>query len=71
MLVRYTPRHPAWEEYVYNGANIDAADVIWARELPDPMANVSLIQAYRGRRIWLWRVDESDVIEPHPLSARP
>lgn len=69
VLVRYNQGHPNWEEYVYNGANIDAGDIIWARELPDPLANVSLVQAYAGRRIWLWRVDESDVIEPHPLGS--
>ncbi len=74
VLVRYNQGHPPWEEYVYNGANVDAGDVIWARELPDPLANVSLVQAYTGRRIWLWRVDESDVVEPYPrggFSAMP
>jgi hypothetical protein len=50
-IVRYSPDYGGGE-WVYNGADLDHAKVVWARDIPgvDPKA---LLRYYRGRRIWL------------------
>ncbi|HLK47247.1 MAG TPA: hypothetical protein VKT49_03880 [Bryobacteraceae bacterium] len=51
-IVRYQPGHNFFEEWVYNRANIDAAKVVWARDL-DTVSNRTLIQYFHDRRAWL------------------
>jgi hypothetical protein len=51
VLVRYPPRHDVHEEWVFNGADIDAQRVIWAREMGVD-ADAELINYYRDRKIW-------------------
>ena len=50
IMVRYHQIHPSTHEWVYNGADIDNAKIIWARELDD---NTKLLNHYQGRQIWL------------------
>jgi hypothetical protein len=54
VLVRYSPKHEPWREWVYNAADIDAAPVVWAREMSD---NSALLRYFADRRIWLLEVD--------------
>jgi hypothetical protein len=54
VLVRYSPKHEPWREWVYNAADIDAAPVVWAREMPD---NSALLRYFADRQIWLLEVD--------------
>lgn len=58
VLVRYRPfpHHNPHEEWVYNGADLDAAPVIFARELA-PERNRELIAHFADRTAWLLRPD--------------
>jgi hypothetical protein len=56
VLVRYGPRHDPWEELVYNGADIDAARVVWAHSLGNEKDG-ELIRYYGSRNVWLLEED--------------
>jgi hypothetical protein len=56
ILVRYTGSQSPHEEWVYNGADIDAQDVIWAHDL-GKAENTRLLEYYNGRKIWLFQPD--------------
>jgi hypothetical protein len=58
ILVRYTPEHGADYDFVFNGADIDASAVIWARDMGSG-ANRELIDHYPDRKVWLWQPDIS------------
>jgi len=66
VIVRYNPYHRAADEWVYNRAHIDAAKVVWARDMGDA-ANAELIRYYPQRRVWL---AEPDLLPPR-LSPYP
>ncbi len=55
-IVRYAPGHASFDEWVYNEANIDAAKVIWARDM-DAAANAELRRYYPNRVVWLVEPD--------------
>jgi hypothetical protein len=52
IIVRYEPDHNIHDEWVYNGAEIDTAKVLWAREL-DVNQNSKLLAYFRDRTVWL------------------
>jgi hypothetical protein len=57
ILVRYDPdNHNIHDEWVYNGAEIDTAKVLWARELDEPQ-NKRLLAYFKDRHIWLVEPD--------------
>lgn len=56
ILVRYTGQQSPHEEWVYNGADIDGQDVIWAHDL-GASRNAELIRYYKDRKIWLLQPD--------------
>jgi hypothetical protein len=58
VLVRYSPNHDLHWEYVYNLANIDAAMVVWARDMT-AQENQELLRYFQGRQIWLLYADQS------------
>jgi hypothetical protein len=48
LLVRYGPQHNLHQEWVYNPAQIDDAQLVWAREM-DPENNRRLIEYFNDR----------------------
>ena len=69
VIVRYALNHNPLDEWVYNAAEIDAAKVVWAREIRgrDPK---SLLDYYRDRKIWLVNADASPPqLEPYRSDA--
>jgi hypothetical protein len=61
VLVRYGAKHVTTEEWVYNVADIDEADVVWARAM-DPARDAELLSYFKDRKIW--------VLEPDSQSLR-
>ncbi len=68
VIVRYAKEHVTGKEYVYNRADIDRSDVVWAREVPNAIRNLSLVYYFRNRRVWLYCPDESRLVLPYPRS---
>ena len=56
VFVRYSPQHVFQEEWVWNEADIDAARVVWARDLGAD-ENRKLLAYYRDRTAWLLEPD--------------
>ena len=52
VFVRYSPRHVFQQEWVYNAADIDAARIVWARDL-GPEQDEQLLHYYPDRKAWL------------------
>jgi hypothetical protein len=57
VLVRYGPHHAVENEWVYNGADIDSARIVWARSMPDGKDD-ELLRYYTNRRVWILDDDE-------------
>jgi len=72
ILVRYAKDHNVHDEWVYNGADIDGAKVLWAREL-DPIQNAKLFAYFKDRHFWLVTPDtDNTYLEPYtPPSSTP
>ncbi len=68
VVVRYGPRHTETinDEWVYNAAEIDAAKIVWAREM-DTGENRKLFEYFQDRRAWLLLADA----KPPRLVAYP
>lgn len=60
VIVRYEQDHPVHNEWVYNGAEIDNAKVLWARELGDEQ-NAKLRAYFKDRQFWLVEPDSANV----------
>jgi hypothetical protein len=70
IIVRYEPDHNIHDEWVFNGAEIDSAKVLWAREL-DPQQNAALLAYFRDRTVWLVDPDVDNLeLLPYP-GAKP
>jgi len=66
IMVRYEKdNHNIHDEWVYNGAEIDEAKVLWAREL-DAEQNAKLFAYFKERKIWLVTPDSDNTyLEPY------
>ena len=58
-IVRYSPQHNVFDEWVYNSADLDNSKVIWAREM-DVAENEALLRYYRDRKAWLVQPDDTE-----------
>jgi hypothetical protein len=69
-IVRYSPQHNQFNEWVYNEANIESSKVIWAREMDDAN-NRELIDYYKDRRAWLVEPDSLPaVVDRYPVPSQ-
>lgn len=72
VMVRYHKNHDYHMEWVYNGAEIDSAKILWAREL-DAAQNERLLEYFKDRQVWLFQPDEMDKriqqLKPYPRTA--
>jgi hypothetical protein len=69
IIVRYQPTHSPQEEWVYNEADIDGAQVVWAREM-DAAQNHKLLEYFKDRRVWLLEADvKPRRLVPYPMPA--
>ena len=60
VFVRYGPGHSFHEEWVYNAANVDAAEIVWCRAL-GAAEDAAAMRYYDDRQAWLATVDGNDV----------
>ena len=72
VMVRYEEDHNLHDEWVYDGAEIDAAKVLWAREL-DPAQNAKLFGYFKDRQVWLVEpdTDNTELIPYSPPAVPP
>jgi len=70
ILVHYSADHDFNHEYVYNSANIDASDIVWAHDMGKEK-NQELVDYYHNsRKVWLWQPDtDPDNLIPYQTSA--
>lgn len=61
VIVHYPHFIIPWQEWVYNGADLDHASVVWARDM-GLAKNQELIAYYRDRQVWYINVADSPVI---------
>ncbi len=58
VIVSYGPHHDVDWEWVYNGADIDGAKVVWARDMGAP-ADQELLRYFHDRQVWRVNGDQS------------
>ena len=63
IVVRYTGSQDPHEEWVYNRADIDASDVVWAHDM-GVEENRKLIDYFKDRKAWLFLPD----VDPESLA---
>jgi hypothetical protein len=71
VLVRYANNHDPLVDWVYNGAEIDGAKIVWARDM-GPSSNRELLDYYPQRRVWTLDADNvSPTLSPYkdPVQA--
>ena len=64
VIVAYGREHDLNHEWVYNAADIDAAKVVWARDM-GTRENEELLQYFHDRRVWRLNADQ------YPLRLEP
>lgn len=65
VLVRYGPGHNVHREWVYNEPDIDASQIVWARDM-GPERNGPLLAHFSDRRVWRLEVGGSVRLTPLP-----
>ena len=67
LLVRYSRPHEAQHELVYNGADLPAERIIWARSMSNG-SDIDLCKAFPGRKFWeVWTDDRAVEVKPSDL----
>jgi uncharacterized protein (TIGR03437 family) len=60
VFVRYSPHHSFHYGTIFNGADLNNAPVLWARQV-DPASDKALTRYFRDRDAWLFNPDEFPV----------
>jgi hypothetical protein len=69
ILVRYGEGYNVHDDWVFNGAEIDGAKVLWARET-NPQQNEKLFAYFKDRQIWLIEPEKDNTeLIPYPLAT--
>jgi hypothetical protein len=58
VMTHYKPNHSVHDEWVYNAADIDNSNVVFAREM-DPANDHELIEYFKDREVWVLDADEN------------
>lgn len=69
VFLQYGPDHDPHFEWIYNAADIDNADVVWAHIL-NPESNQELIEHFPERRVW-WINADADPVELNSIETTP
>ena len=64
VIVHYEAGHNPLREYVFNAADIDGSDIVWARDMGTE-GNQELLRYYRDRKVWGLEADGE------PVELRP
>lgn len=56
VVVQYAPDHSVLDEWVFNGADVNSAKIVWARNM-GPKENEKLFRYFSYRRIWVLQAD--------------
>jgi hypothetical protein len=68
VFVRYAPDHRVHDEWVWNRADIDKSQTVWARAM-DGSEDAALLRYYPDRKAWLLEPDQQPVkLVPYPGS---
>jgi len=67
VIVRYSSSHDPIHEWVYNRADIDAANVIWAQDMGNQ--NQELIKYFDLRQVWLLEPNEPGMARLSPYHS--
>ncbi|HVR23859.1 MAG TPA: hypothetical protein VMU26_11095 [Candidatus Polarisedimenticolia bacterium] len=70
VIMVYGPRHNFAREWVYNDADIDAAKVIWARDMGGD-SNQELLTYFKDRRVWRVNADAASPMLQSYWAAKP
>tara|TARA_R110002111_G_scaffold191869_1_gene258127 strand:+ start:17488 stop:19194 length:1707 start_codon:yes stop_codon:yes gene_type:complete len=66
IFVKYSPQHDSHFEWVYNRADIDNAEVVWAHSL-GKTENDKLIEYFADRQIW-WINADAEQVKLKPIN---
>lgn len=66
VIVHYQPGHDPLKEYVFNAADIDGSEIVWAQDMGEPR-NAELRHYFRTRRAWRLEPD----LRPPQLTPYP
>ncbi len=70
VIVDYGPSHDFDHEWVFNQADIDAAKIVWARDMGEG-ANQELLRYFKDCRVWKVNADASPPqLEQYEVSAK-
>jgi hypothetical protein len=69
VFVRYDATHSFHDEVVYNGADVDAASIVWCRDM-GAVEDAEVVRYYADRRMWLADVTGENV-KLSPYEALP